>query len=82
MLIKQWLRRGVALAASAALCGTMMAGTALAEEQAYEQPELNPRVKSIIEVDGYQFIDLNSNGALDPYEDWRSGATRKASACC
>ena len=78
MLIKQWLRRGVALAASAALCGAMMAGTALAEEQAYEQPELNPRVKSIIEVDGYQFIDLNSNGALDPYEDWRLDAETRA----
>ena len=78
MLIKQWLRRGVALAASAVLCGTMMTGMALGEEQAYEQPELNPRVKSIIEADGYQFIDLNSNGELDPYEDWRLDAETRA----
>lgn len=78
MLIKQWLKRGVALAASAALCGTMMTGMALAEEQAYEQPELNPHVKSIIEADGYQFIDLNSNGELDPYEDWRLDAETRA----
>ena len=28
MLIKQWLRRGVALAASAALCGAMVCGLA------------------------------------------------------
>ncbi len=36
-------------------------------------------MKSIIEVDGYQFIDLNSNGTLDPYEDWRLDAdTRTA----
>ena len=27
--------------------------------------------KNIIEVDGCQFKDLNDNGALDPYEDWR-----------
>ena len=78
MLIKQWLRRGVALAASVALCGAMMTGMALGEEQAYEQPELNPRVKSIIEADGYQFIDLNSNGELDPYEDWRLDAETRA----
>lgn len=45
----------------------------------YTQPTLNPHVKSIIEVDGYQFIDLNSNGTLDPYEDWRLDAdTRTA----
>ena len=33
------------------------------------QPILNPHVKSLIEVDGLQFIDLNDNGALDKYED-------------
>jgi beta-glucosidase len=26
---------------------------------------------SILTVDGYGFKDLNKNGALDPYEDWR-----------
>ncbi|WP_312107326.1 glycoside hydrolase family 3 N-terminal domain-containing protein [Lachnoclostridium sp.] len=26
---------------------------------------------SILEVDGFAFKDLNKNGALDPYEDWR-----------
>ena len=36
------------------------------------QPELNARVKKMIEVDGYQFKDLNGNGALDVYEDWRA----------
>ena len=44
----------------------------------YEQPELNPKVKSIIEVDGYQFIDLNANGELDVYEDWRLDAETRA----
>ena len=29
-------------------------------------------MKSIIEADGYQFIDLNGNGSLDVYEDWRN----------
>jgi len=53
----------------------VMAASALpagvAEEQTYVQPELGARVKEIIEVDGYQFKDLNDNGELDPYEDWR-----------
>lgn len=36
-----------------------------------EQPELEARKVQIIEVDGYQFKDLNKNGTLDVYEDWR-----------
>ncbi|MBR4359269.1 MAG: glycoside hydrolase family 3 C-terminal domain-containing protein [Clostridia bacterium] len=76
MLIKKWMKRGLALAAALALAGSLTAG--MAEEKAYEQPELNPRVKTVIEADGYQFIDLNSNGALDPYEDWRLDAETRA----
>lgn len=50
----------------------MMTGilTAFAEE-APVQPVLVSRTKNIIEADGYQFKDLNDNGELDPYEDWR-----------
>lgn len=33
--------------------------------------EVTARNKNIIEVDGLKFIDLNDNGVLDPYEDWR-----------
>lgn len=47
-------------------------------EETYEQPELSARVKNIIEVDGYQFKDLNDNGELDPYEDWRLSAEERA----
>ena len=36
-----------------------------------QQPAVETRVKDIIEVDGYQFRDLNDNGELDVYEDWR-----------
>lgn len=36
-----------------------------------EQPKLVTHVKNIIEVDGYKFKDLNGNGELDKYEDWR-----------
>ena len=71
------LKKALALLASLALI-LSLAGTALAENAAYEQPELNPKVKSIIEADGYQFIDLNANGALDAYEDWRLDAETRA----
>lgn len=54
----------------AAALGVTACPVTLAEE-APVQPELVARVKNIIEVDGYQFKDLNDNGALDPYEDWR-----------
>lgn len=54
----------------AAALGVTACPVALAEE-APVQPELVARVKNIIEADGYQFKDLNDNGALDPYEDWR-----------
>ena len=47
-------------------------------EDAPVQPELVARVKDIIEVDGYQFKDLNDNGELDPYEDWRLTAEERA----
>ena len=35
------------------------------------QPRLEARTKSIIEADGLKFKDLNGNGQLDVYEDWR-----------
>lgn len=35
------------------------------------QVRLEARTKEIIEVDGLKFKDLNGNGELDVYEDWR-----------
>ncbi len=39
--------------------------------QTTEQPEVAARVVSILQVDGMLFKDLNKNGKLDRYEDWR-----------
>ena len=36
------------------------------------QVDVKATVKPIIEVDGLQFKDLNNNGKLDVYEDWRA----------
>ncbi|NDL67042.1 glycoside hydrolase family 3 protein [Anaerotalea alkaliphila] len=43
-----------------------------------EQLKLETRVKSLIEADGYKFKDLNGNGRLDPYEDWRLSPRERA----
>ena len=39
---------------------------------------LETRSKNIIEVEGLKFKDLNDNGVLDPYEDWRLPAEVRA----
>ena len=71
------MKRGASLLCAAAMAVASFGACAIAEEKK-EQPELAPRVKTIIEADGYQFIDLNSNGELDVYEDWRKDAETRA----
>lgn len=42
------------------------------------QPNLETRNKKIIAVNGLKFKDLNGNGKLDPYEDWRLSPKERA----
>ena len=51
---------GAAIVLAAVSCGNK-----------YQQPELGARKVDILTVGKYQFKDLNKNGSLDPYEDWR-----------
>jgi beta-glucosidase len=44
----------------------------------HKQPELEVRVKKIIEVDGLKFKDLNNSGKLEPYKDWRLSPKERA----
>ena len=78
MLTKKIWKRGISLLGAAAMTASMLTGISFAEGETYTQPTLNPHSKSIIEVDGYQFIDLNGNGELDVYEDWRQDAETRA----
>jgi beta-glucosidase len=48
------------------------------EQKQHKQPNLEVRVKNIIEVDGLKFKDLNNNGKLEPYKDWRLSARERA----
>jgi len=45
--------------------------TGCGETTNYVQPELERRTAQVLDVDGFQFKDLNKNGELDEYEDWR-----------
>jgi len=76
LLTKNFWKRGLCIAAAVLMAGAMMPG--MAQGGGDEQPALNPRVKSTIEADGYRFIDLNGNGELDVYEDWRQDAQTRA----
>jgi beta-glucosidase len=35
------------------------------------QPQIAARTKPVLELGGLRFKDLNANGKLEPYEDWR-----------
>lgn len=69
------VRRMASLALAAVLGLGVMPARA---EETPVQPVLQARVKEIIEVDGYQFKDLNDNGELDAYEDWRLSPEERA----
>src|SRR5450759_4392176 len=46
--------------------------SAYAASTALEQPSVDTRVGTLLKVGGnLSFKDLNRNGVLDPYEDWR-----------
>lgn len=44
----------------------------------HQQVPLSSRVKQIIEVDGLRFRDLDGNGELTPFEDWRRSPAERA----
>jgi beta-glucosidase len=46
--------------------------------EAPPQPELGSRVVKLLRVEGALFKDLDKNGVLDPYEDWRLPASDRA----
>ena len=69
--------RKTAVAAAASLAGLLVGCGGSNESPTVtvvataEQPTITARAKSLMTVDGKQFKDLNANGKLDKYEDWR-----------
>jgi beta-glucosidase len=65
-------------AAVLALLSAPVAAQPQSEPQPIPQPPLVARTKPILETDSLRFKDLNANGRLDPYEDWRLSAEHRA----
>lgn len=59
---------------SLASCAILTASVAFAQSQ----PPIVARAAAVLKIDGLTFKDLNHNGRLDPYEDWRKPASRRA----
>lgn len=49
----------------------MICGAALMGQGRPEQPVIGARHVKVLSIGGLLFKDLNKNGQLDPYEDWR-----------
>ncbi|PWU50233.1 hypothetical protein DLE60_21100 [Micromonospora globispora] len=81
-----WKRSGVLLAAalplsllgSTAVTGAPSSGKHGRWSNGAHGPVIEGRVKDLIKVDGRYFKDLNDNGRLDRYEDWRLSPERRA----
>ena len=61
-------------AAAAAVLEADCAFAVIPADEATGQVKLSymPEVTTILEVDGLKFKDMNKNGSLDAYEDWRN----------
>jgi beta-glucosidase len=63
-----------------AAAGTVATILLAAAAPASAQPPLTTRTVPLVRVDGLAFRDLNRNGRLDAYEDWRLPARARADA--
>ena len=66
--------------AFASLAAGLMAGcaTSPAPTDPMRQPVLGARAKPVLSVERLSFRDLNADGALQPYEDWRKSPVVRA----
>jgi beta-glucosidase len=62
----------------AVLACAVASGTSLASESPPQQPRLESRAAPIIERDGLRFRDLNRDGQVNAYEDWRLAPEARA----
>jgi beta-glucosidase len=68
---------GITLAATLAACAPA-GGRITATAPSAREPELGVRVKPLVSTDGLRFRDLNGDGALARYEDWRLSPEQRA----
>jgi beta-glucosidase len=60
------------------LTGTLLFSLNLQAQKTTKQPLLGTRSAKLLSVNGMQFKDLNRNGQLDKYEDWRLSNDERA----
>lgn len=56
---------------------SVLAGAACVWAQSGQQPQISARVAPLLKSGGLTFKDLNKNGQLEPYEDWRLPVDRR-----
>ena len=61
-----------------AVCALFACGLAMFAQNRPVQPVIGARAATVLSVDGLLFKDLNKNGKLDAYEDWRLTAEARA----
>src|SRR5512140_3639665 len=72
------IRNSICLAsASIALAVTLRVALPPAVSAAPGQPAIETRGAPLLKIGGLSFKDLNRNGKLDPYEDWRLPVERR-----
>jgi beta-glucosidase len=63
---------------SVAACQPTETSEQTSDVSSFTQVALSTRTVEVIEDQGFQFRDLNKNGVLDAYEDWRLSAQQRA----
>lgn len=61
-----------------AIAAALLLTACVRQEVPPGQPELGSRHGTLLRVAGLSFRDLNRNGTLEPYEDWRLDAAARA----
>jgi beta-glucosidase len=66
------------LAVIAAVQAVLVLATAQQQPQQPQQCQISTRTVPVLTADGLRFRDLNRNGHLDPFEDWRLPPSTRA----
>lgn len=71
------LRTPLQLLAGSSLTFGLVGCASIGHSSALAQPDFGATSMPILSQSGYQFKDLNKNGKVDPYEDWRLSAEER-----
>lgn len=71
--------RSISLTTAAILASALIAGPSRAMTDQAPEPLVQSRMGTLLTVDGHKFRDLDHDGHLTPYEDWRLSPEARAS---